>query len=292
MATHKNEKKDLTHPEKVIFPKDNLSKGDLYAYYKSCSSLMLPLIKDHPIALQRYPEGITHKSFFQKNTSDYFPGWLSTAKVDKKSGGQNEMCLLQRQKDLLYLVNQGSFSFHALLSRFKAIHKPDRIVFDLDPTIKNELILKEIAILLKNELEKHGIQPFIMTTGSKGFHVVAPIKPTLEFDQVRSLARYFAELITIKHPQATIEISKTKRKNKVFIDYLRNSYGQHSIVPYSIRPLPKAPIAMPFTWKELDNIHPQSFNMKNVSFTKTSPWKSFLQNAKNLNKLYTKIIEN
>lgn len=273
----------ITHPDKILFPKDKLTKKDLAAYYTKIASKMLPYLKNHPLVLQRYPNGITKSGFFQKNVPEYFPSWISQVKVQRKEKGSTSLVLCQNTKTLLYLVNQGCITFHTWLSSKSKINQPDRIVFDLDPPKGRIDAARKAALALKNVLEKHyKLKAFLMTTGSKGFHIHVPIKPKHTFNEIRSFAKTIAKKVSDENPKLfTTEVRKNKRRGRIFIDYLRNAYAQHAVAPYSVRPLPGAPIAMPISWKELSKTEPQSFSIKGLKM-KANPWTGFHSSAKSI----------
>lgn len=231
------------------------------------------------IVLQRFPDGIDHISFYQKNISDYFPVFVKRITVELKKGDQQTLVVISSVKSLLYLVNQGTLVFHSWLSSTKSVYKPDKIVFDLDPSDKDLKKLRLGARLLKKIVEQYKLVPFLMTTGSRGYHVVIPIKPEHSFDKVHVFAKQIAQEVVDLNPEMfTTTATKSKRRGKVFIDYLRNSYGQTSVVPYSVRALEKAPVATPIEWSELGRTTPQKYTIKNIFkrlSAKGDAWKDF-----------------
>ncbi len=241
---------------------------------------MEPLIKDRAVTLERYPSGIEKKGFLQKDCKKKPPAFLKLLKTSKKDGSFINMHLCNNKESLTYLVNQGTITFHAALSK-KASLKPDRVIFDLDPSVSGFKLVREAAFLLKEILEDMlSLKCYVMTTGSRGLHVVVPITQALEFDKVRAFAKDVASYMSDLEPKKyTTEVRKSKRGKRVFIDYLRNSYSQTAVAPYSVRALPKAPIAMPITWDELKSpkMHAQFFLLKEV---KKSLEKKHNDNAK------------
>lgn len=281
----------ITHSSRILFPKSKITKKEFIAYYQKIAKKILPLIKDRPVSMQRFPEGIQGEIFFQKKVSSYFPKWLKKVSV-KREGKENiNMAICNDLDSLLYLANQICV-LHIWLSKKGKLNYPDRLIFDLDPSGNNFSKIIEAALDLKKILDQLDLPSFIMTTGSKGLHIVIPIKPKLVFDQARNLARSIASLLVLKYPQKyTIEPRLNKRKNKVFIDYLRNAFAQTAVAPYSIRPIESGPIAMPLEWKELSNkkLSSQSFNIKNCFKRKKDPWKNFDKKSISLEKAINKI---
>lgn len=276
----------ITHPDKVWFPKEKFTKGDVLAYYKAIASKMLKLLKGRPLVMQRFPDGIKKEGFYQKNVPDYFPSWIKTVSVKRKEQSQTKLVVCDTKDALLYLVNFGCLTPHVWLSSGKHLEKPDKLIFDIDPP-KNKLeAAKDVAYLLKEALEKKcKLKTFIMTTGSRGYHVVVPIKQTLSFDEAREFAKKVAEAIAKENPKlCTTAVRKTSRQGRVYIDVMRNAYAQHGVAPYAVRALPGAPIAMPISWAQLSKTDPQSFTLSNYRRQAQNPWSSFTRSARSIAK--------
>jgi len=281
-------KTELTHKDKILFPKSGITKQEIFLYYESIADYILPYLKDRPLTMQRFPRGIGEEGFFQKNASLYFPDWIETEDVRKVGGWVNHV-ICNSKRALLYLVNQYVITFHTSLSTIDNIEYPDRLIFDLDPpkgdfalAIEGARVLKE---LLENEL---GFKAFLMTTGSKGLHVVIPLKQKENFNEVHAFAKAISTYISLKNPNKfTTAIRKVKREGHLYIDFLRNSYGQTSVAPFSVRAIENAPVAVPIHWKELDDtqLNAQFCNINNVFErleTIENPWKNFETNSKNI----------
>ena len=274
-------KVNITHKDKILFPKDGITKGDLIRYYEKVASRMLPLMKERPLMLMRYPDGIKMKGFVQKKVSEYFPSWMKT-----KGAAQTILC--NSKEALRYLANQACITPHIWQSRLPSLKCPNRMVFDLDPPGKDFGFAIEAAKHLKDVLEKDfKLKPFVMTTGSKGLHVVVPIKATQPFEKVRAFAKDVGKIMVDKEPSLyTLNPRKSGRKSKLFIDYLRNGYGQTAVAPYAVRALDGAPIAMPLAWTELTaRLSPESFTLKTIHrrLKKTDPWKGMERSSRTLN---------
>lgn len=254
---------EITHPEKVIFPKAHITKLDIVKYYRDHSDKILPFLRNRPLTLQRFPEGISKPGFYQKKAGDYFPSFIKTIRIPTQDG-INKQVYCNTRKSLIYLVNQGTVSFHIWPAKRDQLKKPDKIIFDLDPSDDKFSKLKEAASLVAEYLRKRNHTPKLMTTGQTGLHLWYNIRRTQEFDQVREKIKAIAEELSQQYPKLfTTEMRKKNRGRKIFLDYLRNSYGQTSICPYSLRPNPVAGIAMPIQWNDLAALHSaDQFNLK------------------------------
>ncbi len=254
--------KNISHPNKIYFPKNNITKEALIEYYAKVSDYFLPHTKSRPITIERYPNGIDESGFIQQNVKKDEPHIT----VKQKSGDDTHHPKINSKEDLHYYANLGTITFHHYLSTEDAINKPDIMMFDLDPSQKNLKALHTIAKAIKTVLEDKGLTSFIMTSGSKGYHIIIPIKPEHDFDYVRDYAKGIAETVIERHPDlATIEMQKDNREGKIFIDYLRNAFGQTTVVPYAVRTKKDAPVATPLTWDELtSSMHPQKYTIENI----------------------------
>lgn len=278
-------KVECTHEEKVWFPKEKYTKGDVLKYYRAVAARMLPFLKGRPLVMQRFPDGIKKEGFFQKNVPEYFPAWIKTVSVKRESQGKGELVVCDTKDALLYLVNFGCLTPHIWLSSGRSLEKPDRLIFDVDPPKGKESEAKEVVRLLKGVLEKEfQLKPFVMTTGSRGYHVVVPIKQTASFDEVREFGKEVAAIVVQENPKlCTNAARKAARRGRVYIDVMRNSYAQHGVAPYAVRALPGAPVAIPISWAQLGRVEPQSFSIK--KYPSGNPWASFFRSAIKLPKL-------
>jgi len=260
---------NITNEDKILFPKDNITKLDLINYYDQISSLMLPLAKNHPISMYRFPNGINNEGFYHKDAPEYFPDWIKT--LDRKRQEDNKTIhyvILTNKATLIYLANFGCITPHIWLSNAKHPEYPDRIIFDLDPSDDHSFdLLKSKALVLKDIIESYKLNPFVMTTGSKGLHVTIPIKVKYDFSTIKKFADKIANEFLLTDPDhLTMQIRKEKRENRIFIDTLRNSFTATAVAPFSIRPLNGAPVAAPLYWEELSNkaMSSQSYNIFNI----------------------------
>lgn len=245
---------EISSPDKILFPREQITKLQVLQYYGKVAEKMLPYLKDRPLTLHRFPNGIKDDGFYQKNAGDYFPSFVKRIEIKTKEGS-NTQVLCNDRRSLIYLANQGTLSFHIWLSRKDKLNKPDKIVFDLDPSEKDFTKVKEAARIVGDYLRKKDIEPKVMTTGQNGLHVWYSVRRTKNFDQVREEVKIIAEELEEQYPELlTTAVRKNKRGDKIFVDYLRNAYGQTSVCPYSLRPNEAAGIAMPISWNELEKI--------------------------------------
>ena len=256
----------LTSPDKVLFSEDDIRKKDIIDYYERISDVMLPHITDRPLMLQRFPNGIGEKSFFQKNIADYFPDWIKRVSV-KKAGGQVTHAVCNDVSTLVYLANLACITPHMWLSRVPKLKHPDLLVFDLDPSGDDFGPVRRTAFALRELLDNLGLKCFPMTTGSRGLHVSIVLNREMDFDRVRSFTRNAAEWLSDQHPkEVTVAARKEQRRGRVYIDVMRNAYAQTAVAPYSLRAKPGAPVATPLDWDELKDarLHSQRYNLKNI----------------------------
>jgi len=268
---------EITHPDKVLFPKGKITKEQLVRYYLKVGSKMVPLIKDRPISMKRYPNGIHKGGFFQKNAPETLPSFVKTAKVTRKEKGKATMILCNNVATLAWLANQNCITPHIWLSKVERPDYPDRMVFDLDPPARKAFSdVVEMAHLLRDVLKKNRRSRInLMVTGSKGLHLVVPITPNKPFDEVREFAREIAEEVVNEAPKlCTTAARKASRKGRIYIDVARNGYGQTVVAPYAVRPLPSAPLAIPVSWSEVGQ-KTASSDMHHLATFKASeknPW--------------------
>ncbi|MFO7292814.1 MAG: non-homologous end-joining DNA ligase [Actinomycetes bacterium] len=254
---------EVSHPEKVLFPQDGITKGEVVDYYRAVADAMLPHLRGRPLTLQRFPSGIEESGFMQKNAPEYFPESIERIEVPKE-GGTTVHPSCDSVDDLVYLVNQNTITFHIWTSRLPDLDRPDRLVLDLDPPKGGEPP-REAARAARQVMEDVGLSPGLMTTGSSGYHVVALIEPHHDFDAVGHAARLLAGVVAARHPEATTTaFSKKDRAGRVFVDWLRNRWAQSTVCPWSLRPRPGAPVAMPISWEELDDTDPRRWTIRDA----------------------------
>jgi bifunctional non-homologous end joining protein LigD len=256
----------ITRPEKVLFPRDGIIKRELVDYYRRIAPAMLPHLRGRPIAMQRYPDGISAPGFFQKKAAAYYPTWLATATLAKQNGSVRYV-ICKDAATLVYLANQAVITPHAWLSRADKPDYPDQMIFDLDPPDGDFGVVRRAALKLRELLEQRGLEAFPKTTGARGLHVLVPLNRRQDFDAVRKFAREIAHELADSDPEhLTTEIRKNKRAGRIFIDTARNAYGQTAAPPYAVRARDGAPIAAPVTWEEVEGsqLKPDQFNIRNI----------------------------
>lgn len=279
---------ETSNETKVFFPDDGITKGDLIDHHLAVADRMLPHLRGRPLSFQRFPDGISKQGFFQKDAPKHYPDWIETAAVSKKDG-VNRHVVAERAATLAYLANNGVVTIHGALSRGSELRKPDRVIFDLDPSVDDFGLIVDGAHAVREVLEGVGLVCFLQTTGSRGVHVVSPIKPERDFDEVGAFAREVAGLVVRRDPDSfTVEHRKNKRGDRLLIDYFRNQYAQTVVMPYSVRAKPGAPIAMPIEWKELKSLPEgaRTFTVRNVArrLAGKDPWASMSRRARSLDR--------
>jgi bifunctional non-homologous end joining protein LigD len=245
----------LSRTDKVLFPDDGLTKGDLVSYYEAVAARMVPYLKGRPLSLERYPDGIDEGQVFQQNAPRYFPDWLEVASVKRVEGrGNVQHAVAGSAAALVYLANQACITPHAWLSRADRPRNPDQLIFDLDPTGDDFPAARRAAQDIRQLLAELDLPSLVKTTGGKGLHVHVALDRTADFDQVREFANGVAQVLVVRDPKRyTTEQRKAKRQGRLYLDIMRNAYGQTAVPPYAVRARPGAPVATPLDWSELDD---------------------------------------
>jgi bifunctional non-homologous end joining protein LigD len=284
----------ITRPDKVLFPDDGITKRALVEYYRRIASQMIPYLRGRPLMLERYPDGVNGARIVQKAASSYYPRWIKTATV-KKEGGSLRQVVCEDAATLAYLANQALISPHIWLSRVERPDSPDQLIFDLDPSKPDIEPVRETAHALQDKLERMALPAYIKATGSRGVHVVVPLKPDVDFDTVRSFARRLAETVAAEDPKhRTTAQRKTERRGRLFLDTNRNAYAQTAVAPYAVRARKGAPVAVPIRWDELDSatFRPDAVTIRSI-FDRLKkvddPWKDFWRNAVSLKRAQAKL---
>jgi bifunctional non-homologous end joining protein LigD len=241
-----------THPERVMFSEDAITKGEMLAYYHDIADLMVPELRGRPLSVVRYTKGTDQRGFFQKHFQKHFPAWLDHVTAGSKTAV--DYPIVDSAAGLVYMANQGSIEFHVWTSRKDALHCPDLLVFDLDPPDGRFDLVRRVARLLYELLTELGLPAFVKTTGSKGLHVVVPLDDAATFEQAGALGTRIGAHLCRRHPDlVTMEFYKKDRKGRLFMDVMRNAIGATLIAPYSLRGRPGAPLSAPIAWSELDD---------------------------------------
>jgi bifunctional non-homologous end joining protein LigD len=257
----------ITHPEKVLFPDDGITKKELAAYYEAIAPLMLPHISGRPVTMERYPAGIGRKGFFHKDVSKGFPEWLQRVEVPKKDGTVHHP-LAADTRSLLWLANQNCITPHVWTSRAPDLYRPDVCVFDLDPSRDDPEALRAAAIALRDLLTELGLPSWVKTSGSKGFHIVVPLDGTAGFGAVARFAHRVGSIVVERDPNhMTQEFSKADRGGRILVDTGRNAYSATFAAAYAVRPRAGAPVSAPCTWEELDrgDVGPRTLTLRTMA---------------------------
>lgn len=277
----------LTHLDKVLYQQAGITKQEVVDYYGRIASLMLPELKDRPLVMERYPDGVHEEGFLQREMPEYFPDWFQQTVVTTKEKTQ-QVPVCNNKASLLYLANQGSLAQHAWLSRRDRADKPDQLIFDLDPPAEDFEPVRQAALDIIALLDELGLASYTKTTGSRGLHVMVPIRRQHRFDQVRAFARDCAHLLVSRKPGSyTLEQRIADRGGRLYLDVQRNSYGQTAVAPYSLRARTGAPIATPVSRSQLRDpeLHAAYYTIKNI-FSSTAqradPWQNHRQHARSL----------
>lgn len=259
----------LTNQDKLYWPEDKITKGDLVNYYREIAPYILPYLKNKPLSLKRNPDGIHGQVFFQKDAIGVVPSWLKTFPVVAESTGKTvNYAVCNNTDSLLFLANLGCIEMNPWNSVITKPEHPDYLVMDIDPSDKNNFDqVIDVALVINEILKKGKMNGFCKTSGASGMHVYIPCKRKYLYEDVRSFAELLANLVTEQLPGfTTIERSlKKRKKNQIYIDYLQNSRGQTLASPYSARPKPGATVSAPLDWKEVKHgLLPDDFTIKNM----------------------------
>ena len=256
----------ITHPEKVLFPEDGITKGELADYYAAMAALMLPHLRGRPVTMERFPAGIGKKGFWQKSVSKGFPAWLERVEVPKK-GGVVHHPVVTDARSLQWLTNQNAITQHVWISRIPDLDHPDVCVFDLDPAADAPGAVRVAALGLRDLLAELGLPSWVKTSGSKGFHLVVPLDGKAPIEAVAAFATAVgAEFVKRAPGQLTQEFSKADRKGRIYVDTGRNGYGATFAAAYTVRARNGAPVSAPVAWAEVERgkVSPQSFTLRNM----------------------------
>ncbi|MGD8862023.1 MAG: non-homologous end-joining DNA ligase [Myxococcales bacterium] len=280
---------ETSNEDKVLFPDAEITKGDLINYYDRIAERLLPHLRGRPLVMQRFPDGIEDDGFYHKQVSSHFPDWIETARVEVKGTGETqELVVCENRATLAFLANQGCVALHPWLSRADRLEHPDSLIIDLDPAGDDFQAVRRAAFHVRELLQELQLPAYVKLTGSRGVHVLVPLDRSADFDAVRRFARSAMDLLAARHPDSlTTEQRKDGRAGRLYLDVARNAYAQTAVAPWSVRPLPDAPVAAPINWDDLQNtdLGPRDYNVKNV-FRRTArrddPWAGMRSRAHGL----------
>jgi bifunctional non-homologous end joining protein LigD len=243
----------LSNLDKVFWPEEGYTKGDLVTYYREISPWLLPWLRNRPVVLTRYPDGIHGKSFFQKDAPGFTPEWLRTERMwSEQAKREIDYFVCDDEPSLLYLANMAAIPLHVWASRTPSLEQPDWCVLDLDPKGAPFADVVRVARALHGLCDRIGLPHYVKTSGSTGLHVLIPLGRQLTYEQSRAFGELLARVVVTLEPGiATITRAVHRREGKVYLDYVQNGHGRLIVAPYSVRPLPGAPVSMPLRWDEV-----------------------------------------
>jgi bifunctional non-homologous end joining protein LigD len=277
----------ITHPEKVLFPDDGITKGELAAYYEAIAPLMLPHLRGRPVTMERFPSGIGEEGFLHKNLTRGFPAWIERVETPKNDGTVNYL-IVNDVRSLIWMTNQNTITPHVWISRVPDLFHPDMCLFDLDPSEDNPDVLRAAVLAVRDFLADLGLKSWVKTSGSKGFHVIVPLDRTADMGEVARFAHAAGTLIVRNDPDhLTQEFSKADRGRRILVDTGRNGYSATVATAYAVRPKPGAPVSAPCTWEEVErgDAAPRSFTLRSMAARVAEvgdPWADMLKHGQSL----------
>ena len=257
----------ITHPEKVLFPDDGITKGELAAYHEMIAPVLLPHLAGRPVTMERFPAGIGQPGFWQKDVSRGFPEWLERTEVRHK-GRSAFYPIVRDLRSLLWLANQNCITPHVWPSRLPDLLQPDLCVFDLDPSREEPEVMRRVVLALRDLLAELGLASWVKTSGSKGFHVVVPLDGRAPFGEVGRFADRVGTVLVARDPEhLTQEFAKADRGGRILVDTGRNGYGATFAAAYAVRARPGAPVSAPCTWAEVarGEAQPRTFGLRTMA---------------------------
>jgi bifunctional non-homologous end joining protein LigD len=288
----------LTRLSKVLWPDDGITKGELIDYYRAIAPHLLPYLKDRPLVVTRYPDGITSENFYQKNMPDWIPSWLrTTALWSEHSQREIHYVLVDDADGLAYLANLASIPLHAWASRTPDLERPDWTILDLDTKQGPRDHVVPLALAIHRLCEAIGLSNYVKTSGQSGLHVLIPLGGQCTFEQARQLAYLIGLLVEREHPtMATTARNPAARTGRVYIDWGQNAHGQLLVAPYSVRPIAGAPVSMPLTWDEVvPELDPKRFHLRNalerVAAWPADPMRPLLTSRPDLHAVFARLEE-
>jgi bifunctional non-homologous end joining protein LigD len=285
----------ITHPEKILFPDDGITKGELAAYYESIAPLIIPHIRHRPITMERFPNGIGQKGFIQKDVSKGFPEWLERVEVPKKDGTVHH-ALVTDTRSLLWIVNQNCITPHVWVSRVPDLYNPDVCVFDLDPIHDDQPdVLRRAALDVRDLLDELGLPSWVKTSGSKGFHILVSLDGKTRIGDVARFAHQVGAVLVQRDPDhLTQEFGKADRGGRILVDTGRNGYSATFAAVYAVRPKRGAPVSAPCTWEEIERgtVAPQTFTLRKMEERVKAagdPWSEMRRRRRSLRRAIEKL---
>jgi bifunctional non-homologous end joining protein LigD len=278
---------EITHPDRVVFPDDGVTKADLAAYHAAVANYLVPHLAGRPLMLQRFPSGIAGPGFYQKEAGRGVPGWIRLVEA-RKADGVVRHPVVDDAAALLALTNLNTVSFHRWSSRADRLDRPDLLIIDLDPSTENFEAVRSAAHWTRELLDELNLAAYLQLTGSRGLHVMVPLDRSADTLEVATFADGVARLLVRRHPnELTVEGRKDSREGRLYVDVARNAWAQTSVAPYSVRPRRGAPVATPITWDELDdrNLRANQWSIRTIPdrlTTRDDPWRKMWRHGRSL----------
>lgn len=278
---------ETSHEDKVLFPESGLTKGDLIDYYLGVADTILPHLAGRPLTMQRFPDGIGAGGFYEKKVPGHFPDWVDRCRVPTASGHQLQV-VCSNEATLAYLGQEACITPHAWLSREDRLDHPDRLVLDLDPPGEDFAPVRDAARATRTLLDELGLAAWLMTTGSRGVHVVVPLDRSADFDRSRRFAQDLARTLADRYPDRLTDAQrKDRRGGRVYLDTSNNARGQTAVVPYAVRAREGAPVATPIEWTELGRAHARRWTVASIPRRlahKPDPWRNLARHRRSLDR--------
>jgi len=262
---------EVSNADRVVYPDDGFTKGDVVAHYGRVADAMLPHVQGRPLTLVRHPKGIAKKGFFQKSAGKHFPDFIARIAVPK-SDGVNQHASVSNADGLCYLANQGTIELHTTLTKLPDLSTPDRLVLDLDPPAGDASVVRRAARQTRALLDELDLASTPLASGGKGYHVYVALDANVTGQRVGEIAHTLAEILARRHADSlTTEILKKNRKGRVLVDWMRNFFASTVIAPFSLRARKGAPVAVPITWDELEDTPPNHYTLKTIEARLDAP---------------------
>lgn len=254
----------ITNRNKVYWPREGITKGELLDWYDRVAEVLLPYLRDRPVHMLRYPDGIEGKSFYHKNVTGRIPDWVETVSLGEKEGEEVRYVVCNDRDTLIHLVNLGSIDLHPWLSRVDDLERPDWAIIDLDPSTTEFTKVVRVATTVGKILRGAGLRPYLKTSGASGLHIHIPLVRRYTYDQAKMFCEAVARMTVVEHRDiATVERVVANRESKVYVDFGQNRREQTVVPPWVVRPVPGATVSTPLDWDELDSrLHPSRFDMQ------------------------------
>jgi len=278
-------KVEFTNLDKILYPELRITKAQVIEYYVRLAPKMLALLSNRPVVLTRFPEGINHEGFYEKDAPQGTPSWVETFKEYAETSQRELRYIVCNDLDtLIWLANLAAIEIHMTLSRTDSFENPDLILFDIDPKPPADYDkVVEVALLLKEKLDAVGLVSYAKTSGKNGLHLIVPITDGYTFEQTREFVHQIAKELTKESEIVASEFTQSKKPGVVFIDYRQNSRGRTMICPYSLRAVPEATVSTPLSWDDVKKrFKPAEFTLSTVVKIDDNPWKGLLENRQKI----------